>query len=62
MSCLVTLLNSGTHICSPLYSLILPLRLQPYTDGRSWARRPGYHRHGGVREGEELTDEEDQDV
>jgi palmitoyltransferase len=31
----------------------------PYTDGRSWARREGFVRHGGIREGEELTDEED---
>lgn len=31
----------------------------PYTDGRSWARRDGYERHRGVRQGEELTDEED---
>jgi len=31
----------------------------PYTDGRSWARKPGYETHRGVREGEELTDEEE---
>jgi palmitoyltransferase len=29
----------------------------PYTDGRSWARREGYDRHHGIRAGEELTDE-----
>jgi palmitoyltransferase len=44
---------------SPLYTLILPFRINPYTDGRSWARREGYDRHHGVRLGEELTDEED---
>ena len=32
----------------------------PYTDGRAWARRPGFERHGGVKPGEELTDEEDE--
>ncbi|KAF8217400.1 zf-DHHC-domain-containing protein [Mycena galopus ATCC 62051] len=45
----------------PLYTLILPLRINPYTDGRSWARREGYESHRGVRQGEELTDEEDLD-
>jgi hypothetical protein len=44
---------------SPLYTLILPFRINPYTDGRSWARREGYDQHHGVRLGEELTDEED---
>ncbi|KAA1469854.1 zf-DHHC-domain-containing protein [Dentipellis sp. KUC8613] len=42
-------------------TLVLPLRIQPYTDGRSWARRPGHDRHHGVRQGEELTDEEEDD-
>nr|GAT46351.1 predicted protein [Mycena chlorophos] len=43
-----------------LYTLLLPMRVQPYTDGYSWARRAGYERgHGGVRRGDELTDEED---
>lgn len=31
----------------------------PYTDGWYWARQPGYDRHAGVRVGDELTDEED---
>lgn len=44
---------------SPLYTLLLPLRIMPYTDGRSWARREGFDRHHGLRQGEELTDEED---
>ena len=43
---------------SPIYTLILPLRVPPYTDGRSWARRHGLERHQGVRAEEELTDEE----
>ncbi|KAF9223797.1 zf-DHHC-domain-containing protein [Gyrodon lividus] len=45
----------------PLYTLFLPFRVMPYTDGHSWARREGLLRHHGVREGEELTDEEDED-
>ncbi|KIY66742.1 zf-DHHC-domain-containing protein [Cylindrobasidium torrendii FP15055 ss-10] len=46
----------------PYYTLLLPMRIPPYTDGRSWARRPGYRQHGGVREGEELTDDDGQDA
>jgi len=34
----------------------------PYTDGHSWARRRGLERHLGVREGEELTDEDDEET
>ncbi|KAI0057823.1 zf-DHHC-domain-containing protein [Artomyces pyxidatus] len=49
------------HDAYPYYTLLLPLRVPPYTDGRSWARRPGYDRHHGVRVGEELTDEEDEE-
>ncbi|KAG7099757.1 hypothetical protein E1B28_001570 [Marasmius oreades] len=44
----------------PFYTLFIPLRIMPYTDGRSWARRPGFDRHHGVRQGEELTDEEEE--
>ncbi|KAI9000464.1 zf-DHHC-domain-containing protein [Trametes punicea] len=43
----------------PLYTLVLPLRIEPYTDGRAWARRPGFQQHLGLRPGEELTDEDD---
>ncbi|TFK71937.1 zf-DHHC-domain-containing protein [Pluteus cervinus] len=42
----------------PWTTLIFPYRIMPYTDGRSWARKPGYEVHGGVRNGEELTDED----
>ncbi|OAX42724.1 zf-DHHC-domain-containing protein [Rhizopogon vinicolor AM-OR11-026] len=45
----------------PWYTLILPLRIMPYTDGCSWARREGLERHLGIQEGEELTDEDDND-
>ncbi|KAI0707044.1 zf-DHHC-domain-containing protein [Earliella scabrosa] len=44
----------------PYYTLLLPLRIEPYTDGRSWARRPGFDRHLGLRPGEELTDEDEE--
>ncbi|KAI0635541.1 DHHC palmitoyltransferase-domain-containing protein [Trametes polyzona] len=44
----------------PLYTLLVPLRIEPYTDGRAWARRPGFEQHLGVRPGEELTDEDDE--
>ncbi|KIJ60372.1 glycosyltransferase family 2 protein [Hydnomerulius pinastri MD-312] len=45
----------------PLYTLFVPFRIMPYTDGRSWARREGLLRHHGVREGEELTDDEEEE-
>ncbi|KAF8875519.1 DHHC palmitoyltransferase-domain-containing protein [Infundibulicybe gibba] len=40
-------------------TLVVPFRINPYTDGRAWARRDGYERHIGVRRGEELTDEDE---
>ncbi|TFK27940.1 zf-DHHC-domain-containing protein [Coprinopsis marcescibilis] len=43
----------------PLYTLFIPFRILPYTDGRSWARPQGLERHRGVRAGEELTDASD---
>ncbi|EJU06410.1 zf-DHHC-domain-containing protein [Dacryopinax primogenitus] len=43
----------------PIYALMLPLRVMPYTAGHTWAKRPGYERHGGVDDGDEMTDEED---
>ncbi|KAG5645107.1 hypothetical protein DXG03_006921 [Asterophora parasitica] len=51
----------SSFLPSPLYTLFVPFRINPYTDGRSWARREGYDRHQGVRRGEELTDEEYED-
>jgi palmitoyltransferase len=45
-------------VCSPLYTLLLPFRTAPYTDGRSWVKQEGLERHIGIREGEEYTDEE----
>ncbi|EJD07135.1 zf-DHHC-domain-containing protein [Fomitiporia mediterranea MF3/22] len=43
----------------PYRSLLFPLRVMPYTDGRTWARRPGYVTHKGIQPGDELTDEDD---
>ncbi|THH31492.1 hypothetical protein EUX98_g2690 [Antrodiella citrinella] len=45
----------------PLWTLLFPFRVSPYTDGRSWARPKGLERHKGVRKGEELTDEDEED-
>ncbi|KDQ24316.1 hypothetical protein PLEOSDRAFT_1046443 [Pleurotus ostreatus PC15] len=42
-------------------TLLLPLRVPPYTDGRHWARRPGYEHHYGLKIGEEFTDDEDEE-
>ncbi|KAH8074796.1 DHHC palmitoyltransferase-domain-containing protein [Cristinia sonorae] len=44
----------------PLWTLLFPFRVEPYTDGHSWARTQGLERHKGVRIGEELTDEEEE--
>ncbi|KAG8700085.1 hypothetical protein FRC09_006184 [Ceratobasidium sp. 395] len=43
----------------PLWVLLLPLRTAPYTNGFVWARKTGYSRHAGLREGDEMTDDED---
>lgn len=47
-----------TEYLSPMYTLLLPLRVPPYTDGIGWAKRDGMERHHGIRENEEYTDEE----
>lgn len=46
---------------SSLLTLFIPFRINPYTDGYSWARREGYERHEGLRQGEELTDDDGDD-
>jgi len=44
----------------PWWVYLTPLRTLPYTDGHAWIRRPGYENgHGGIRDEEELTDQED---
>ncbi|KAF9510519.1 hypothetical protein BS47DRAFT_64846 [Hydnum rufescens UP504] len=40
------------------WTLFLPVRCSPYTDGWSWARRPGMSRHSGINDEDELTDED----
>ncbi|KAF8332380.1 zf-DHHC-domain-containing protein [Cantharellus anzutake] len=40
------------------WTLIVPARCMPYTDGWSWARRPGMDRHQGIEAEDELTDDE----
>lgn len=49
--------NIGPQGYTP-WTLILPVRCMPYTDGWSWARRPGMVRHQGVDTDDELTDDE----
>ncbi|TRM66858.1 DHHC palmitoyltransferase-domain-containing protein [Schizophyllum amplum] len=44
----------------PWYTLLLPLIVEPYTNGYEWARKPGCERgHLGIEPGEELTDEDE---
>ena len=50
-----------TGLRSPLYTLFLPLLIEPYTDGRSWARKPGHDAHLGLRDAEVLTSEDEEE-
>lgn len=44
----------------PWWVLLTPFRTKPYTNGHAWARRHGFESgHGGIREEEELTDDEE---
>ena len=54
--------NLFIYISSSKLTLFLPFRLNPYTDGFSWARKDGYEKHKGVHKGDELTDEDDDDL
>ncbi|PVF99740.1 zf-DHHC-domain-containing protein [Serendipita vermifera] len=46
----------------PWWVLLTPLKTVPYTNGFAWIKRPGYESgHGGIREEEELTDQDDED-
>lgn len=50
-----------TETGHPWWVLLTPLRTVPYTNGHAWIRRRGYeHGHGGIRDEEELTDQEDE--
>lgn len=51
--------NVGPGLDYPYYTLLLPMRIPPYSDGWHWAKRAGLcGRHGGVESFEEFTDEE----
>ena len=58
---LITLFFLFIYLYRSILSFFLPLRVDPYTDGFSWARKDGYEKHLGVHKGEELTDEDDDD-
>ncbi len=51
-----------TLLRSPTYTLFFPFRIDPYTDGRSWARKKGFEHHRGIRLGEELTDDDEENT
>ena len=55
-------LDFSSSFFSSLTTLLLPLRIHPFTDGHSWPRREGYKRHAGLRQGEELTDNDDDEM
>jgi palmitoyltransferase len=40
-------------------TLIFPLRISPYTNGRAWARSPGLTGHLGMEPSDEYTDDEE---
>ena len=41
------------------FTLLLPIRVEPYSDGWHWAKRAGLRgRHLGVEANEELTDDD----
>lgn len=51
--------RARTLALSAYYTILLPIRIEPYSDGWHWAKRRGMGgRHAGVRSEEELTDEE----
>jgi len=57
---LLIVLRLKIVLYSPWWVLLTPLRTKPYTSGHVWIRRPGFEDgHGGIRGGEELTDDDD---
>jgi len=42
----------------PYRTIFLPMRIPPASDGWTWEKRAGMARHAGLREEEELTDDE----
>ncbi|KIL64061.1 hypothetical protein M378DRAFT_78934 [Amanita muscaria Koide BX008] len=43
-------------------TLVLPLRISPYTNGRAWAKRHGLSRHQGIDASDEFTDDEEHSI
>jgi len=43
----------------PWWTLLLPLKTMPYSNGWAWVRRDGLESHIGVNQDDELTDDED---
>lgn len=53
--------NVGPGMATRYYTLLLPQRVPPYSDGWHWAKRAGLGgRHAGISPQEEFTDDEDQ--
>ena len=51
--------NVGRGLKYNYYTLLLPLRIEPYSDGWHWAKSPGLlGHHMGIQKGEEFTDDE----
>lgn len=51
--------NVGPGMAYSYYTLLLPLKIEPYSDGWHWAKRRGLGgNHDGVAPGEEFTDDE----
>ncbi|KAF8316764.1 zf-DHHC-domain-containing protein [Clavulina sp. PMI_390] len=45
----------------PWWTLLLPYKVPPYTDGWSWARQNGMTAHAGISIDDELTDDDGED-
>lgn len=51
--------NVGPGMAHKYYTLLLPVKIEPYSDGWHWAKRQGLNGvHGGVAPEEEFTDDE----
>lgn len=51
--------NVGSGMKYTYFTLLLPIRVEPYSDGWHWAKRAGLRgRHLGVEANEELTDDD----
>lgn len=51
--------NVGPGMSYPYYTLLLPRRIEPYSDGWYWAKRSGHRgRHTGIAAEDEFTDDD----